>query len=107
MNNNDQGGKFVNGFLLGALIGAGIVFLLGTKKGKRLLKNLSEDGLGNITDILEQAGELENDDMDVEGAGETEETNGTESNSAEAKGEMKYPVQKPLIRRFFRRSKNP
>ena len=87
-----QGGKFINGFLLGALIGAGVVFLLGTKKGKKLLKSLSEDGLGNIADILEDAGELEDDELETE---------------------MKYPVQekespkKPLIRRFFRRSKTP
>ena len=114
MNNSNSGqggGKFINGFLLGALIGAGVVFLLGTKKGKKLLKNLSEDGLGNITDILEQAGELEDDEL-----GETEGASVTESNSAEAKevkSEMKYPVQakteetpkKPLVRRFFRRSK--
>ena len=107
MNNSNSGqggGKFINGFLLGALIGAGVVFLLGTKKGKKLLKNLSEDGIGHITEILEQAGELEEDELE-----ETEGASVTESNSAEAKSEMKYPSQesqkKPLIRRFFRRSK--
>ena len=100
MENNNQGGKFINGFLLGALIGAGAVFLLGTKNGKKILKNLSEDGIGNITDILEQAGELEEDDEE-----------GEPTSAKASAGEMKYPVQareipkKPLIRRFFRRSK--
>jgi len=30
--------RFFNGFLIGALIGGGVVFLVGTKKGRRLLK---------------------------------------------------------------------
>lgn len=104
MNNNGNSGKFINGFLLGALIGAGAVFLLGTKKGKEIIKKFSEEGLGNITDILEQADEFDEEDADV--SNETEETK-------EAKSEMKYPVQvkevpkRPLVRRFFRRSKTP
>ena len=109
-NNNHQGGKFINGFLLGLIIGAGVVFLFGTKKGKRLLKNLSEDGFGNITDILEQAGELEEDELE-----ETPQRSGLAEQVKEVKSEMRYPVQakteeapkKPLVRRFFRRSKNP
>ncbi len=54
MNNNEsrQGGNFFQGFLWGAIIGGGIVFLLGTKKGKRLLKTITEEGLDNISDII-------------------------------------------------------
>ncbi len=54
-NNNQNNNKFINGFLLGALIGAGVVFLFGTKKGKRLLKTISEEGLGNFSKILDEA----------------------------------------------------
>ncbi len=43
MNNNHQGGGFMNGFLWGAIIGAVVVFLLGTKKGKNILKLVSEE----------------------------------------------------------------
>ena len=96
---NKNSSNFLNGFLLGALIGAGAVFLLGTKKGKQLLKSLSEDGLESITDILDQSSfaEAMEDEAGDEGVPE--------------KGEMRYPTQKspkkPLIRRFFRRSKTP
>ena len=103
-NNNQKEGKFFNGFLLGLLVGAAVVFLLGTKKGKKLLKSLSEDGLSNISDIFEEAEELEGDDVEEK----------SEPSFAKASaGEMKYPVQvkteeapkKTLVRRFFRRSK--
>ena len=45
MNNEHKGGGFLAGFFWGVVIGAALVFLLGTKKGKRLLKVISEEGL--------------------------------------------------------------
>ncbi len=51
MNNNENGGKFLNGFLWGALLGGGVVFLLGTKKGKKLLKTITEEGLDGIAGL--------------------------------------------------------
>ena len=51
MNNHNSGGGFLQGLLLGALIGGGAVFLLGTKKGKKLLKTLTEEGLEGIAGI--------------------------------------------------------
>ena len=51
MNNNENGGKFLNGFLWGAILGGGIIFLLGTKKGKKLLKTITEEGLEGISQI--------------------------------------------------------
>lgn len=59
MDNNDptegsgKDGKFFSGFLVGLLAGAFIVFLLGTKKGKKLLKTFSEEGLGNVSSIID------------------------------------------------------
>lgn len=50
-NDSSKGGGFFNGFLLGALIGGGAVFLLGTKKGKKLLKIITEGGLEGISEI--------------------------------------------------------
>ena len=58
-NNNNSGNNFFSGFLLGALVGAAIVFLFGTKKGKRLLKVISEEGLDNISNILDEVAEEE------------------------------------------------
>ena len=54
-NNNKSGNNFFGGFLFGVLVGAAIVFLLATKKGKKILKAISDDGLDNISNILEKA----------------------------------------------------
>jgi gas vesicle protein len=56
MNNevNKSGGNFLSGFLIGALVGAAVVFFLGTKKGKRILKIISEKGLDNVSNILDK-----------------------------------------------------
>lgn len=68
MNNNDS--KFSNGFLLGLIIGAGIVFLLGTKTGKNLLKIISEQGLDGLASLLE---EYDLSDLEEENIVEEEE----------------------------------
>lgn len=106
-NNNKSGGNFFSGFLLGALVGAAIVFLFGTKKGKRLLKAISEEGAGNISNLLEK----------VERSVDLDEISGDEPSFAEAstdakamvdkpegRGESLNPVErvKPKIKRFFR-----
>jgi len=58
--NSGHGGNFFSGFLLGFLIGGFVVFLLATKKGKKLLKTISEEGMDNLSNILEKTGEAEN-----------------------------------------------
>jgi gas vesicle protein len=57
MNNdsNKQGGNFFSGFIIGALVGAAIVFFLGTKKGKKLLKAISEEGMDSLNNLVEKA----------------------------------------------------
>lgn len=50
-----QGSNFFSGFLIGVLVGAAVVFLLGTKKGKKLLKAISEDGIEDIYNLLDEA----------------------------------------------------
>lgn len=84
---NSGQGKFFNGFLLGLLIGAAIVFLLGTKKGKRILKSLSEGGADKISNILEE----------VESEDEIEDEAIVEKTITPAEEESR-----PKIRRFFR-----
>lgn len=49
--NNNSGGGFSHGFLLGVILGGGLVFLLGTNKGKKLLKTITEEGLEGIADF--------------------------------------------------------
>lgn len=90
-NPNDGGSKFLNGFILGAIIGGGIVFLLGTKKGKQILKSISEDGLDNISEFIDQQGQVK-EDLDDE---EVQESNDNLSPTSQ-------PDKKPLVRRFFR-----
>jgi len=51
-NNNKSGNNFFSGLLLGAIIGATIALLLVTKKGKKILKAISEEGEGKISNIL-------------------------------------------------------
>ncbi len=46
-------GRFSDGFLLGALIGGVGVFLLGTTKGNKVLKALTEEGMAGLTDLIE------------------------------------------------------
>ena len=61
---NSSGGGFLNGFLLGALIGAGLVFFLGTKRGKELAKEISDKGLSALEDAEDVFEEIEQDSGD-------------------------------------------
>lgn len=66
-NNNANGSSGLSGFLWGAIIGAGIVFFLTTKSGKKLLRKIKEeglDGVSEITDFIEN--EVEDIDEEVD-----------------------------------------
>lgn len=54
---NNKG--FSDGFLLGLLIGGAGVFLLGTKKGNKILQAFTEQGLDGITDFIDSLDEEE------------------------------------------------
>ena len=54
MNNNNNGqGGFLQGLLVGLIIGGGAVFLLGTEKGKKLLRKITEEGIGDLSELQE------------------------------------------------------
>lgn len=53
-NNHKSGSGFFGGFMFGLLVGGLIVFLLATKKGKKILKTISEEGLDKVNDIIER-----------------------------------------------------
>ena len=67
-NHHDHGGSgFFNGFLLGAIIGAAVVFFLFTEKGKKLLNTILEEGsegFGQLQDILDEEFEEEDEAFD-------------------------------------------
>lgn len=69
MDSNNSGGSFLNGFLWGAIIGAGVVFLLGTKKGKRLLKTITEEGLEGVSGLSELVEEYSADEEEKQEKG--------------------------------------
>ena len=46
-------GGFMNGLILGILIGAGLIFLFGTKRGKQVLKAITENGVESLSDLTE------------------------------------------------------
>lgn len=99
MNNNGSRGGFFNGFLVGFILGAAVVFLLVTKKGKKLLKTLTEEGLDKVSNIEEL---LEEKD-------EESEVQKVIKPKKHTNGESKIPTSafKNIAstgRRFFRRS---
>ncbi|MFH1832697.1 MAG: YtxH domain-containing protein [Candidatus Levyibacteriota bacterium] len=60
MNDNHQSGGSFNSFLLGLIIGGGAVFLLGTKRGKELVKTITEGGL-ELSELLS----CDNEDLEI------------------------------------------
>jgi hypothetical protein len=49
MGNN---GRFSDGLILGAILGGTAVFLLGTKKGNKVLKAITSEGFDGLSSIL-------------------------------------------------------
>lgn len=52
-------GKFMVGFLVGGLVGAGVIFLLGTKEGKKVAKDISNKGKKAVDDLHDKIEDLE------------------------------------------------
>jgi gas vesicle protein len=95
MNNdsNKSGGNFFSGFIIGALVGAAVVFFLGTKKGKKLLKVISEEGMDNLNNLIEKADK----------ATGLEEVYEEEIEPAPRKGILKRVAEEaPKVKRFFK-----
>lgn len=57
--NNHKGGKFWFGFFLGGLIGAFIIFILGTKEGKKLADKLLEQAEDYEEELEEKVEKLQ------------------------------------------------
>jgi len=101
MGNNH--GRFTDGLLLGMLLGGAIVFLLGTKKGKKVLKAITEEGFEGLGEIAKeweneakketksQLKKVEEKIGDFEESIEVESTNGDGHSN-------------PPTKRFFRKS---
>ena len=59
MNNERPDSKFLLGFFIGGLIGAVIIFFLGTKEGKKAGKLIEKKGKEALDDLEEKVGDLE------------------------------------------------
>jgi len=86
--------KFTTGLLLGLILGGGVVFLLGTRTGKNLLKIISEQGLDGIVNLLE---EYDLDNLEEESFDSAQDLG--KPREPETNGETKEPPK----RRFFKR----
>lgn len=89
-NNNGRSSAFLNGFLWGVVLGAGVVFFFGTKKGKKILRNISEQG-SEVFSGLEDYIEEEEDDYDptAHSAGSGQAVSGQEEDFEGSKPQSK------------------
>lgn len=101
-NVNKSRGNFFSGFLLGIFIGAAVALLLVTKKGKKILKAISEEGEGKITDILDKLDKsvsLPEEALEDEGSSFVKASANKESDNEE---ESLVKRDKPKVKRFFK-----
>ncbi len=94
-NNNKSSNNSFSVFLFGALIGAAIVLLLVTKKGKKILKAISEEGEGRISNILDK----------IENSVDSENESLEDEKVVAPKREIAKKIiveERPRVRRFFR-----
>lgn len=71
MNNHEhKGGGFLNGFLWGLLIGGGLALLFTTKKGRKIIRTVTEGGLESIAEVEDLIEDLEGKEDAEEGFAE-------------------------------------
>lgn len=58
----NKSNHFGHGLVLGVIVGVTAYFFLGTKKGKKLLRNLTEESI----DVVSEFGEVATDDAAIE-----------------------------------------
>ena len=102
-------GRFSDGFLLGLIVGGGLALLFTTKKGNKILKVISEEGIEGLNKFIEEASESVDEYVEKKEVVKEEEgfsmsdqdrnIDQTNGDSSEASGKVKPH------RRFFRRSK--
>ena len=57
----------MNGFFLGLLMGAGLTLLFTTKKGKRIVKTLTEEGLEDLSKLQDIIDTIQGEDIAPDG----------------------------------------
>ena len=97
---NNQGNRFFDGLILGAVLGGAAVFLLGTRTGKNLLRILSEQGLEGLTNVLEEYDLSELDDAEEF---PEEESSGREKSEEKPAQSPAQTTKEVVKKRFFKR----
>lgn len=100
-----HGSGFFNGFVLGLLVGAGLVFLFGTSKGKRVLQMLLDQVEENtqLSELLEMPEDEEEELMGIEEEPVVVHHHHEDHEDHEVEEPLVRPVAK--VKRFFRGSK--
>lgn len=104
MGNNN--GRFSDGFVMGAIAGGALVFLLGTEKGNKVLKLIMEEGRASLSDLMDDIEEYKEDAKEVIEMAEEEideELEEAEAASAEPKSSNGHSAKPKSTKRFFKR----
>lgn len=105
MGNN---GRFSDGLILGAILGGAAVFLLGTKKGNKVLKAVTSEGFDGLSSIIAdfEDGVSEGLKSASKRAGEVaeEEIDDFEAKMGNEPVHHSTPAKTP-VKRFFRKTK--
>lgn len=112
-NHHKKGGKFLDGFFWGAVLGGGFAYLLSTKRGRELLKDLASDGMNMLDDLTAEPemAEEELSPLPDERAEEVRPTASPLAAEAPAEATETPPVEKktesvpPVKKRFFKAGK--
>lgn len=88
-------GGFGNGFLIGCIVGAAVIFFLFTKRGKELLRTITEEGIEGVEEFKELL-DMDGDDE------EYEESPRERVDHVVTKTETAIAPLKKTAKRFFR-----
>ena len=97
-------GRFSDGFLLGALTGAAAFFLLGTEKGKKIIKAISEEGGPELSKFLKEFEKHNSGAKPEPKTGKPNDIKVEEKDDGQAPDSNGVKEEKPQ-KRFFKKSK--
>jgi hypothetical protein len=100
--------RFSDGLFLGALLGGAAVFLLGTEKGNKVLKVLTQEGMAELNNLLEEIDQVRKQAADIaeeEQEEMEEEFEDTVVETPKSNGESHTASNPKSTKRFFKKSR--
>lgn len=100
-------GRFSDGLLVGAVAGGALVFLLGTKRGNKVLKIVMEEGRVGLSELMDEIEELKSEaqEMQVEEVVEVKTTKAPQAGHASNGSPKAKTPGSRSSKRFFKKSK--